>query len=365
MLELNNSQNANMTTQQYIILDTNIWVYDTKLLSDPISASLLFYLNKTEGKLIVPEVIEKEVASNITKVTSEACKQITKQYLLLQKMFGSVDEYILPNETSAQQLFKNKLKQISNLIIRQPFKLSHAKGALDRIIAGIPPNKPSTQKKQGDQQFKDSCIWEVATEFSKKGEVVFITRDYGFYEGNNPEKGLAKPLKKELENLRNNIAIFPSIHSFLKDIKDSIPKLEPRIIRRVLYQDMQENQTLLNAVDNDQIGQITSISFKAFLTEKVNTVAIHYKLGFDIDNVEDIDTEDPLGEGVMIVKGTCLFDYTSEIINQNSIDEISFEDQNGFPLPGKGTTIFSRISATIGRGTIRHQFKSKMPHEML
>lgn len=350
---------------QYIILDTNIWVYKTKLLSDPISAALLFHLNQTNGKLVIPEVIEREVNANLTKVAHEACNQIKKQYRLLQKIFGYIDDYQLPIANNAPQIFSRKLDQLKDLVVKVPFTFPHATGALNRVIMGLPPNKPSTTKSQGDQQFKDSCVWEVAREYAERGEVVFITNDYGFFEQKKPEKGFAVPLIKEIEKLKHNISGFTDIDTFLKDIKDTIPKLKELIIRRVLNEHMKENKTLIDASEADHVGEISSISYKAFLTEINNIVAIQYTLKYAINNVVDIITEDPLGEGFMIVKGNCSFDYTNENLTKNSIDEISFQDINGSPLPGKGTTTFGRMSATMGRSINRYELRSKMPHEML
>ena len=350
---------------KYIILDTNIWIYSTRLLDDSMSAALLFYLNNTGGKLVLPEIIEKEVSANLTKIAKSACNEIDKQYALLQKIFGSIDDYRLPNDGDINQAFKKKLSELKKLIKKVPFTFVHAKGALKRIIEGIPPNKASNQKQQGDQQFKDSCIWEVAIELAEKSEVVFITKDYGFFKNRKPENGLAKPLENEVAKLNHNISVFPDIHSFLTDIKDTIPKLNSAVIRKALNEQINEDQSLINAVGTEQTELLSGVSYKAFLTEKNNLVAIHYSLKYFIGNIDDVFTGEPIGSGIMVVDGNCLFDFTNEVVTKNSVDSISFEDPKGLSISGKGATHFARMSVTIGRGMKTYELRSKMPDEML
>lgn len=354
-----------MKNNQYIILDTNIWVYTTKLLADPMSAALLFYLNSTGGKIIIPEVIEKEITINLHKIAKEACNEIDKQYSLLQRMFGVIDDYKLPTTLDIQQVFSRRVEELSNLIVQTPFTFAHAKGALERVLNGTPPNRPRVQKSNGDQQFKDSTIWEAAIELSNHAKIIFITRDYGFYKNRNPEKGLAESLLEEVSMLKNEISVYPDIQSFLKDIKGDIPKLNAAKVRKTLFRELENNKYISEAVSPDHTGFLNGVSFKAFLTEKNSQVAIHYSLKYDVANVEHISTSESLGPGVMIVSGNCLFDFVNENVSSNSIDEIVFKDPQGFPLTGKGASTFANVAITLGRGKRFHRLRAKMPNELL
>lgn len=354
-----------MTNKQYIILDTNIWLYSTRLLDDAMSAALLFHLTTTGGKIVLPEIVEKEVSINLIKIAKDACREIDKQYLVLQKLFGSIDDYRLPSEAEMSQAFKNKIAELGDLIIKAPFSFSHAQGALQRILDGTPPNKPSSQKQPGDQQFKDSSIWEVAIELADQADIVFITKDYGFYENKKPDNGLAKSLLDETSNLNKKIDVFPDIQSFLEDIKDTIPSLNYAKVRQALYVEMQGNRYLIDAVGKEQTELLSDMAFKAFLTEKHNCVAINYKLEYDLIDIKDALTEEPLGPGVMVVNGNCLYDIVNEALKYNSVDEIGFKDQNGIPLPGKGATSFARASLTVGRGSRKYELRASMPNEIL
>lgn len=354
-----------MKDKQYIILDTNIWIYTTKLLDDSMSAALLFYLNSTGGKIVIPEVIEKEITINLHKIANEACKEIDKQYSILQRMFGVIDDYRLPTTLEIQQAFSKRVEELNSLIVQTPFTFLHAKGALERILNGTPPNKPSNQKTSGDQQFKDSAIWEAAVELSSEAKIVFITRDSGFYEKRNSEKGLAEPLVEEVSGLKNEISVYPDIQSFLKDIKDDIPKLNAAKVRSALFLALENNKYITEAVSSDHTGFLNDVSFKAFLTEINSQVAIHYSLKYDVVSVEHIVTAESLGPGVMVVSGNCLFDFVNEKVSGNSIDEIAFKDLKGFPMAGKGATTFASMAINLGRGRRFHKLRAKMPNELL
>jgi hypothetical protein len=354
-----------MKVNQYIILDTNIWIYSTKLLDDSMSAALLFYLNSTGGKLVLPEILEREIAINLLKIAKDACSEIDKQYSILQRMLGVIDDYQLPSEDEMEKAFIEKMKELENIIIKVPFTFIHAKGALSRLLDGIPPNKPSGQKNNGDQQFKDSAVWEVAVELAKDAEVIFITKDFGFYQNRRSEEGLAEVLSEEVSRYNNKISVYPDIQSFLEDIKDSMPKLNASKIRSELYDELKVNKYINESVGNDLTGSPSDFLFKAFLTEKSNQVAIDYSVTYDMLSIEDIFTSEPLGPGLMVVKGNCLFNIITEKICGNSIDDISFTDHKGLSMPGKGASSFMRFGpiSIFGRERRVHKLRASMPNE--
>jgi PIN domain len=136
-----------------LILDTNIWVYNTSLLRTPLGASLLYYIKMGDIKIGPPEVVELEINKHSLKVVKEAIQNIVKGYEQIEAFLGERDDYFIPSEEQINKVIENRLESLRNLFFRIPLTLDQTKRAITKVINEVPPNTPK------NQQFKDSCIW--------------------------------------------------------------------------------------------------------------------------------------------------------------------------------------------------------------
>jgi hypothetical protein len=133
---------------------------------------------------------------------------------------GKRDDYRVPTLEELKRRGEDRLSELKELVMFTEFTLKHAKSALLRVIDETPPNRP------GNQQFKDSAVWESILEIAQKGEVHFITKDTGFFQDGKPEKGLAQNLAEERKKLKNNIYIYPDLKKYLRKVWKELPPID-------------------------------------------------------------------------------------------------------------------------------------------
>ena len=175
----------------YVVLDTNVWVYTTRLLSTALGASLLYSVSRSQHSIYIPYVIEMEVRKHIAKLLREAVSQIDTGYRTVQVIMGVRDDYQVPTENQVLARLDQRLSELGSTVVRGEFTFEDAKNALARVIDGTPPNS------ERDQQFKDSAVWEELIRLASSSQVHFVTEDKAFFKDRDPSKGLADNLREE------------------------------------------------------------------------------------------------------------------------------------------------------------------------
>src|SRR3990172_2879095 len=105
-----------------VVLDTNIWV-SSRILRDPMGATLLYYINMMKGKIGMPEVIENEIIKNVTRLGINACDEINNNYRLVQMIMGKITGYDTPNESELRIAIEKRLKELDTFFERVIFTL--------------------------------------------------------------------------------------------------------------------------------------------------------------------------------------------------------------------------------------------------
>lgn len=135
-----------MNQNSFLVLDTNIWVYKTRLLSTSLGAAVIYSLSKSKRKLVLPEVIEEEIRKHTQKTGNEAVKKIHESYRLIEQLMGARDDFIVPSNDQFIARVDLRLSELAQFILKIEFKLNHAKSALRRVLEESPPNSYHNQQ---------------------------------------------------------------------------------------------------------------------------------------------------------------------------------------------------------------------------
>ena len=342
-----------MNKNGFLVLDTNIWVYSTRLLSTPLGAAVIYSLSQTKRKLALPEVIEDEIRKHTFKRGSEAVAGIHKHYRLLEQLMGSRDDYRVPSNDEFTTRVDSRLSELGTLIHRTDFSISHAKSALRRVLEETPPNGYK------NQQFKDSAIWESILELANEADVDFVTEDKAFFQDCKPSKGVASNLIKDSENISGKIRVFYELPEYLKVIKKEMPPLDnEKIIKKI---DESINVDLYErAVDKGyKLGDISNNEMQAFLTEQPEIVAIEFEISYSTSGVVKPETE-VIIEADLVVKGNCECNITSYQVTDIEFQNISMVTKEGVSVPPYGNIFLKVGSAYLGRNTIPYRLKEPL-----
>lgn len=351
---------ANKTTRAqevaYVVLDTNVLVYRTRLLSTALGAAFVYSLDRTGNKIGLPEVIELEMQKHTTKTVQDAISEIDNGYRIIEVTMGRRDDYKVPSVEEIEDRVTDRLEELGKFIERVPFTFDHAKSTLERVIQEIPPNRPK------DLQFKDSAIWEAVLDLSDKGEVHFITDDKDFFQDRDPTKGLAAELKADVDAANKPILVHYGLDKYLEEIQEEIPELDRGEIANLL-KDSLIDQLLERAAGKDyQLGELSSFKIDAFVTERPHLLAVEFRLEFEAFDVPAADTGELL-DGIEIVEGSCSYDTADRDVRDIQLDEIVIQDLAGDAIPGLGHVMIRAGSAVLGRRIIPHRVREPLPSQ--
>jgi len=335
--------------EAYLVLDTNIWVYKTNLLTSSLGAALLYSLNRTLRVLAIPEVIEEEIRKNVKKRGMESVKDIQDGYGLIQRLMGSRDDYRVPSAEEFEKRIDLRAKELG--AYRIEFTFAHAKGALQRILEELPPNGHK------NQQFKDSAIWEAILDLAKDARSVdFVTEDKGFFEDKNPDLGLAKNLKADCEKVPG-IKVYYSLDSYLETINQEVPPLyhEEIFHKMDLFIKLASRDVMRKGYD---IGILLEHKSYFYRTENGNIIAIGFEFVYETHGVKHPETQQEI-EAKALVKGDCFYRVLENRVEDMRFDNIQLVDATGKAIPEYDET-FGRFEISIGRKNIPYTLREPL-----
>ncbi len=255
---------------EYIVIDTNEW-RRTAFLKSQLGQSLIFHMQKTGNKIIMPEVIEKELIDCEITHLSGLCENIQKASDELNLYEIPFEECIyIPDRLSIYDAIKDRLDELGPLLIKVPLSLEHAQSALIMSIEHIAPNSPNKE------QFRDSLLWQAIVNFKAIETIHFISHDKAFYHDRIYNNGLNHDLKNMLND--RIIVIHSNLEAYLtsyvteqypfdetvltKDLRNWLDYIVPESITKIKAEKTEFDSIQYYPIPEYHEDQIT-VSFRA------------------------------------------------------------------------------------------------------
>ncbi|MTI48426.1 MAG: DUF4935 domain-containing protein [Firmicutes bacterium] len=200
----------------HVILDTNILRQDILLRSDDFNI-LLDYLNKTNSKVIFPQIVYEEVKEVYKRLLVERENDFSRAFeklenTLVDNVYIKKVKEVKVEQESEKYLgyLKDKLRIKDNEII--PYRDNYLSEIIQRAICR---KKPCSEK---GQEFRDTVLWLSILDITKQlttREIVFIsnnTRDFA----SKDNKCLHKDLQLDMKKNNLKIHYYNSLKHFIK-----------------------------------------------------------------------------------------------------------------------------------------------------
>ena len=109
----------------YVIADTNIWVAE-RLLQSSIGNAFLYAVTVAKSSILLPEVVELEVARVLPEMAEQAVGNIRRDLTLLRQLSGQENLSLLaPSASTIQDGIRGRWKELSGLLIRGSHSIRH------------------------------------------------------------------------------------------------------------------------------------------------------------------------------------------------------------------------------------------------
>jgi PIN domain len=305
----------------YVLLDTNIWVAE-RLLQSSIGSALLYALTRTKSSILLPEVVELEIAWVLPNMAERAVGRIRADLSLLRQLSGHNLTITAPSALAIEDGIKERWSELSGLLVRMPFTQDQAKSALRRVINKAPPSG------ENNEQFRDCCIWDAAVSMATDRIVHLLTADTAFYENRSRAGGLANALRAELMTAKKDIQIHSSLRDFLAAAESGAAEIDETAIGDAIMNAIMDQARQIAAEDvwpgtTFKLGRAHRPKISGYATPKPSLVAISFEASFDLERTTVENETESRDQATMTLKGVCSYDPTTKALSDIEIRESS------------------------------------------
>ena len=159
-----------------VLCDTNVAVLDCHLFRIKEGQGLLNILRAKRGKLVVPEVLKSEYIKHYILGFEKAIVDSRKSLGIMKSYAGDDLAPLLPHTELAQTQALHFFKDHADVIHLVPTTDALKIAAVERSMSERAPTSKT------DHGLKDCLIWESLLSIPRGSEVIFVSRDKGFFQ---------------------------------------------------------------------------------------------------------------------------------------------------------------------------------------
>jgi hypothetical protein len=323
----------------FVLLDTNVWVAE-RLLQSSIGNAFLYGLTRDKSSILLPEVVELEIARVLPDLAKRAVGRIRDELSLLRQLSGQDELSITaPSALAIKEGIEYRWKQLAGSLTRTSFTHDQAKSALQRVLNKMPPSG------QNNEQFRDCCIWDAAVSMATDRRVHLVSADAAFYEGRSTAAGLAKSLRDELMTTKKHLQIHSSLKDFLAVVEPAV-EIDEIAIGDAITRSISDPARQI-AEDSWPVGtfELREIQISGYATPKASLVAISFEASFDLERITIENETEAHVLATMTLKGVCSYNPTTKELSDIEIREWSISGDK----PGGGWSTSSLDKTALER----------------
>lgn len=324
---LNNNGNADC-----VVIDTNIWRSEL-LLKTPVGVSFVYTLGRQHGFIGLPEVVEGELTRQIVQAGHEAAETLEKSSRIISTLTDSLFPASIPADAALEKKVLDRLRELEPILVRVPFTLEHARGALEMVNAKVAPNG------EKNQQFKDSAIWQAVLALSSDYCVRLVTNDRAFLDNrNDPSMGLAKNLQEDCSKRGVRVGIYCDLAVCVKEIRRDAPTVDHSLLCSLVLPSVETPLRMEAARNKVLIGDILNTDITAFRIAKGDRLAVDYKITAQCEQDSSISRGNRTNIRA-IIHGSCYYDPAISSLSDHFLQYVTIEWN--YPGGGHGRSIRS------------------------
>jgi hypothetical protein len=269
---------------------------------------------------LLPEIVQRETTQVLLRLANEAADAMQKSANLISQLANQPQAIIVPNQKAIEQSLSERWSAISGIVETVPFTFQQAQSALTRILAKLPPCGPN------NEQFRDSCIWEVALSKASNAPVYLISSDKAFYRGGAYSNGLAANLQDEMATGKYPIAIHPTIGDYLRAIGDGEAAFDEKKVAILIEGQLGPEADRIAKMD-DRNGSFSvefkTITLTGFSTPKPSAIAVSFEARYEVTATAEGAETTSDAKFFMRLSGNCSYDPSANQVSDITVLEWS------------------------------------------
>ena len=331
-----------------VVFDSNIWIKHLYLRA-PAGAATRFFIKEKKARVALPEVVRLEVEHHLRDDLREYISKIKDNHKRLLAIFGTLKQIVLPCEHDVEQKVSEAFASLGVNIIEVPFCLESARDSFLRTVTKKPPSHRT-------QQFKDGVLWADCVSLLKNDDVVLVTEDKDFYQGNDYSKGLADTLHREIASFDRNLTLFARLPQLLEEIQCDVTIDHDGLAAAFLEKSHKSTQGLLQRF-GFQLAERTGLLADLFVTEKPEVLFLEFKITFRCIDISGAER----GDGSLDLRGDGFYNSATRIFSGLGElgEELHFPGVDGSEQVVRNVVV--RVGGIVlGHSNVSHTIRKKL-----
>jgi len=330
-----------------VVIDSNIWLSSLALRSN-LSAAVLFYVSQRGWTVVVPEVVHLEVEANLRAQLAGAVDSVQTSHRKLLAVFGKLKEVVLPTQSEIEHVV-SKVFAIDQVGLRHvPFTLASARDSFLRAVDKRPPSHRS-------QQFKDGVIWADCLALLDEDNVILVTSDKAFFEGDDLKRGLSKELQSETASKPHTLRLLCELTELLDEVRVPVG-IEPSMLLAAFR--TTEGMTFASLLGRNGFseGELLKCSSKLYATSDASKLHLEFQLELE---ARDVTGQGRIG-GVLIVTGNGLYAPRQSVFEafQSGGEELRYTLETGEEV--KRSIVIGAGNMVLGHADVIHSVRHQL-----
>ena len=318
-----------------LLFDSNVWIQEVGLMSRRASTLRLYMLERGK-RLIVPEVVQAEVAHHLSDRMRTSAAAGRKAHEQLVRMLGTLAEWRIPSDEEvaqhADRLARGKDVPADYVELQADTALRGAK----RCPARRPPAHRATER--AGRGFADCLIWEEVLNVLDGHDLCFVTNDGDFFDDDGSDK-LHGILKEEAEGMAHALQIERGLDAILKEFRTQFS-----IDTEVLLNCVSSRGAVIRATA-ESIGFEAKgppeVRYEAYATENAREVEVRFT---SVQPFADTSERGWRTDGLRI-EGKGIYETKTGRLEDVSMDleRLTYVDGEGNQKSVPGSTVYARL----------------------
>ena len=328
----------------FVVIDSNIWLSSLALRSS-LSAAVLFYIAQRGWTVVVPEVVCLEVEANLRAQLTGAVDSVQTNHRKLLAVFGRLKEVVLPTQSEIERVVSEVFAIDQIEIRRVPFSLESARDSFLRTVDKRPPSHRS-------QQFKDGVIWADCLALWEENDVILVTSDKAFFEGDDLKRGLSQELQREAAAKPHTLRLLCELTELLEDVRVPI-SVDPSELLAAFR--ASEGPIFTSLLDRNGFfeGALLRCSSQLYATSDASKLHLEFHLELEAG---DATSQGRTG-GVLLMAGNGLYAprQSSFDVLQRVREELRYLSATGEEV--KHRVVTGSVNMVLGHADVTHSIR--------
>ena len=314
-----------------LLLDSNVWIKEVGLMSRRAS-TLRLYMRDRRKRLVVPEVVQAEVARHLADRMRTEAAAGRKAHERLVRMLGRLSEWRIPSD---EEVAEHAERLATGMDVPADYVELQPDTALRGVRRYLARRAPAHRS---ERAFADCLIWEEVMNLLDGHALCFVTDDAHFFDDNVSNK-LHESLEEEAQGKAHALRVERGLDAILHEFRTQFT-IDTEVLLDLVNSRGAAIKATAESMGFEAKGP-PEVTYEAYATENAGEVEVRFT---SVQPFADISERGWHPDGLRI-EGRGNYGTATGRLEDVSMDceRLTYVDDSGNRKAVPGSTLYARL----------------------